>query len=81
MTTDETQIQIFADWPMSHCKTLDKRTGQQEKSRISCHCRAKETADRQQLSAEKQRNNTLETLRVKAALKAVMHCTKSRNTA
>ena len=34
---------IFANWPMSHAKrvTRDKR----KKSRISCHCRDKETAD------------------------------------
>ena len=24
MTPDETQIQIFANWPMSHAKTRDK---------------------------------------------------------
>ena len=44
-TSDEIQIQIFANWPMSHAKrvTRDNR----KKSRISCCCRDKETADRQ----------------------------------
>ena len=48
MTSDETQIQILAHWPMSHAKrvTRDNR----KKSRISCRCRDKETADRQKLS-------------------------------
>ena len=47
MTPDETQIQIFAsDWLKSlTSKTSDK--GQQVKSRTSCRCRNKETADRQ----------------------------------
>ena len=48
ITSDETQIQIFADWPMSQTPVK----GQQEKSRISCRCRDKETVDRQKLSAE-----------------------------
>ena len=52
MISDETQIQIFADWQINvTSKTRDK--GQQEKSRISCRCRAKETADRQKLSRRK----------------------------
>ena len=46
MTSNETQMQTFADWP-----TLDK--GQQEKSKISCHCRDKETTDRQNVPPEK----------------------------
>ena len=31
MTADETQIQIFANWPMSHakCMTMDKRKNPQ----------------------------------------------------
>ena len=50
MTSDETQIQIFANWPMSQAKrvTRDNR----KKSRISCHCRDKETADRQTVPQE-----------------------------
>ena len=50
MTSGEAQIQIFADWPMSH-KTRDN--GQQEKSRISRRFRDKETADRKNCPAEK----------------------------
>ena len=51
MTPDETQIQILANWPMSHAKrvTRDNR----KKSRISCRCRDKETADRHKLSRRK----------------------------
>ena len=45
MTSDETQTQIFADWPMSQPR--DK--GQQKKYRISRPCREKETADETQL--------------------------------
>ena len=52
-----TQIQIFANWPMSHAKTRDK--GQQEKSRISCRCRDKETADRHKLSRRKNHGKTM----------------------
>ena len=48
MTSDETQIQIFANVT---CKTRFK--GEQEKSRISRCCRDKETADRQKLSRRK----------------------------
>ena len=51
MTSDEAQIQILADWPMLHAKRLDK--GQQEKSRISCRVRDKETADRHKLPRRK----------------------------
>ena len=52
MTSDETQIEIFADHVANvTCKTRDK--GQREKSRISCRCSAKETADRQNLSRRK----------------------------
>ena len=50
MTSDETQIEIFANWPMSHAKR-EKRTI--EKSRISCPCRDKETTDRQKLFRSK----------------------------
>ena len=52
MTSDETQIQILANWPMSHAKRVTRETkGQQEKSRILC--RWKETADRHKLSRRK----------------------------
>ena len=51
MTSDETQIQFLAYWPMSHARrvTRDNR----KKSKISCRCRDKETADRQKLSRRK----------------------------
>ena len=49
MTSDETQIQIFADQSMSQTRTPE----QYAKARISCHCRGKETADRQKLSRKK----------------------------
>ena len=34
MTSDETHIQMFADWPMSHAKRVPGKV-QKEKSRIS----------------------------------------------
>ena len=54
MTSDETQIQTRANWLMTHANrvTMDDH-GQQEKSRISCLCRDKETSDGQQLSRRK----------------------------
>ena len=44
MTSDETKIQTFADWPMSHAKRVAKDNSK-VKSRISCRRRDKETAD------------------------------------
>ena len=57
MTSDEAQIQILADWPMLHAKRLDK--GQQEKSRISCRVRDKETADKQKLFRKKNHGQSI----------------------
>ena len=53
MTWDETQIQMFADFPMSNAKGVTASNTQ--KSRISCRFRAddKETVDRQKLSRGK----------------------------
>ena len=51
MTSDETQIQIFANWPMSHAKRVT-RDNSEEKPRISCHCRDKETVDRKTVPQE-----------------------------
>ena len=45
MTSDETQIQILANWPMSRAKRV--ATDNIKKTRISCRCRDKETPDRQ----------------------------------
>ena len=50
MTSDETQIQISGDWPVSHAKCVTKDN---RKSRILYLCRDKETADRQKLSHRK----------------------------
>ena len=48
MTPDETQIRIFADWPMSHAKRVTKDN--RKNPEISCRCRDKETtADSQKL--------------------------------
>ena len=52
MNSDETQIQIFADWPMSHAKHVTVKE-QQEKSRVSCRCRDMETTGNQKQSRRK----------------------------
>ena len=48
MTSDETQIQIFADWPMSHAKRVTKDNTKNPEYHGSCP--DKEIADRQKLS-------------------------------
>ena len=52
MTSDETLIQIFANWAMPHAKrvTRDNRKNLEYRA---CRCRDKETADRHKLSREK----------------------------
>ena len=50
LTSDESQIRHLCRLVNVICKTRDK--GQQEKSRISCRGRDKETADRQKLSKQ-----------------------------
>ena len=47
MTSDETQIQMIADWSASHAQRVT--VNNRQRSGISCRCRDKKIAERQKL--------------------------------
>ena len=50
MTSDETQIQIFANWPMSHAKHVTRDNRKNPEFRVIAAIQ--ETADRQTVPQE-----------------------------
>ena len=51
MTSDETRIQILANWPMSHAKRVTRDNRKNPEDHVVC--RDKKTADRHKLSRRK----------------------------
>ena len=56
ISSDETQVQSFADWPMSHARLVTKDNTKNPEYH-HCRCRDKDTADRLQTKSVQQKNH------------------------
>ena len=70
MTSDETEIQIFTDWPSLHARRVTK--ADRESPELSSRCRDKETADRQTYPAEKSWSNHIKMSRISDVKRAMV---------